>query len=41
MVGGRNIADEYFEIGEANLVDVDVIAVGDAVRQVSAEFDLF
>ena len=41
VVGGRNIADEYFEIGEASLVDVDVVAVGDAVRQVSAEFDLF
>jgi putative cardiolipin synthase len=41
VVGGRNIADEYFEIGAAGLVDLDVIAVGDAVRQVSAEFDLF
>ena len=41
VVGGRNIADEYFEIGEAGLVDLDVVAVGDAVRQVSAEFDLF
>ena len=41
VVGGRNIADEYFEIGEAGLVDLDVITVGDAVRQVSAEFDLF
>jgi len=41
VVGGRNIADEYFEIGEAGLVDIDVITIGDAVRQVSAEFDLF
>ena len=41
VVGGRNIADEYFEIGDAGLVDLDVIAIGDAVRQVSAEFDLF
>ena len=41
VVGGRNIADEYFEIGAAGLVDLDVVAVGDAVRQVSAEFDLF
>jgi len=41
VVGGRNIADEYFEIGTAGLVDLDVITVGDAVRQVSAEFDLF
>jgi putative cardiolipin synthase len=41
VVGGRNIADEYFEIGETGLVDLDVITVGDAVREVSAEFDLF
>lgn len=41
VVGGRNIADEYFEIGAAGLVDLDVITIGDAVRQVSAEFDLF
>ncbi len=41
VVGGRNIADEYFEIGAAGLVDLDVIALGDAVRQVSAEFDLY
>ncbi|HUP09498.1 MAG TPA: phospholipase D family protein [Caldimonas sp.] len=41
VVGGRNIADEYFEIGDEGLVDLDVVVVGDAVRQVSAEFDLF
>jgi len=41
VVGGRNIADEYFEIGAMGLVDLDVIAIGDAVKQVSAEFDLF
>jgi putative cardiolipin synthase len=42
VVGGRNIADEYFETGaQTGLVDLDVVAIGDAVRQVSAEFDLF
>ena len=41
VVGGRNIADEYYEIGEDGLVDLDVIAVGDAVKQVSTEFDLY
>jgi putative cardiolipin synthase len=42
VVGGRNIADEYFEAGqETRLVDLDVIAVGQAVRDVSAEFDLY
>jgi len=42
VVGGRNIADEYFEAGqETGLVDLDVLAVGEAVRSVSAEFDLY
>ncbi|HET7525452.1 MAG TPA: phospholipase D family protein [Burkholderiaceae bacterium] len=41
VVGGRNIANEYFEIGETGFVDLDVITIGDAVWQVSAEFDLF
>jgi putative cardiolipin synthase len=42
VVGGRNIADEYFETGqEKGLVDLDVLAVGEVVRSVSAEFDLF
>jgi putative cardiolipin synthase len=42
IVGGRNIADEYFEAGRSTgLVDLDVIATGDAVGAVSAEFDLY
>lgn len=41
VVGGRNIADEYFEIGAEGLVDLDVVTMGDAVKKVSAEFDLF
>jgi cardiolipin synthase C len=42
VVGGRNIADEYFEAGqEEGLVDLDVIAIGDAVHSVSAQFDLY
>ncbi len=42
VVGGRNIADEYFEAGqEEGLVDLDVIAIGDAVHPVSAQFDLY
>jgi putative cardiolipin synthase len=42
VVGGRNIADEYFEAGkDTGLVDLDVIAIGDAVHSVQAEFDLF
>jgi putative cardiolipin synthase len=27
LVGGRNIADEYYEIGETGLVDLDIVAV--------------
>ena len=41
VVGGRNIADEYYEIGESGMVDLDVVAVGDAVKQVNTEFDLY
>ncbi|HEX4234695.1 MAG TPA: phospholipase D family protein [Caldimonas sp.] len=42
VVGGRNIADEYFEAGqETRLVDLDVAAIGQAVREVSAQFDLY
>ena len=33
IVGGRNIADEYFEAGEGlAFADIDVLVVGDAVR---------
>jgi putative cardiolipin synthase len=42
IVGGRNLADEYFEAGEGlSFADVDVLAVGEAVRGISAEFDLY
>ena len=42
VVGGRNIANEYFGAGSGiGFADLDVIAVGAAVRDVSKEFDLF
>jgi cardiolipin synthase C len=42
IVGGRNIADEYFEAGEKlAFADIDVLVVGDAVRGISTEFDLY
>ncbi|HEX6692538.1 MAG TPA: phospholipase D family protein, partial [Burkholderiales bacterium] len=42
IVGGRNIGNEYFGAGDAVLFeDLDVIAVGPAVRQVSEAFDLY
>ena len=42
IVGGRNIADEYFEAGEGlSFADFDILAVGAAVAEVSKEFDLY
>ena len=42
IVGGRNIGDEYFEAAEgANFGDMDVLAVGPVVREVSAAFDRY
>ena len=42
IVGGRNIANEYFEAGEdQSFADIDVMAVGAAVPAVSTEFDTY
>jgi putative cardiolipin synthase len=42
IVGGRNIGNEYFGAGhDAAFLDFDVIAVGDAVLDVSSQFDLY
>jgi len=42
VVGGRNIGNEYFGAGTAvAYADLDVMAVGEAVREVSKEFDLY
>ncbi len=42
IVGGRNVGDEYFGTGRAPLyVDLDVLAVGDVVPDVSADFDRY
>jgi cardiolipin synthase C len=42
VVGGRNIADEYFAAGSGvAFADLDVVAVGAAVREVSREFDVY
>src|SRR5262249_12677895 len=42
IVGGRNIGDEYFDVGSSyDFYDLDVVAVGAAVRDVSAEFDAY
>ena len=42
VVGGRNLADEYFEAGEAlSFADLDVLSIGVVVHSVSNEFDLY
>jgi putative cardiolipin synthase len=42
VVGGRNIADEYFGASaHANFADLDVVLIGPAVKEVSKEFDLY
>ena len=40
VVGGRNIAEEYFVLSEAqNFIDMDAVAVGRVVPQLEAIFD--
>jgi cardiolipin synthase C len=42
VIGGRNIADQYFAVNdEANFRDVDLFAAGGIVRAASREFDKF
>jgi putative cardiolipin synthase len=42
IVGGRNVGDEYFGAGSGVVfADLDVMAAGSAVQEVSEAFDLF
>jgi cardiolipin synthase C len=42
IVGGRNVGNEYFGAGNAVVfADLDVLAVGSVVRDVSREFDVY
>ncbi|HEV2550321.1 MAG TPA: phospholipase D family protein [Stellaceae bacterium] len=42
VAGGRNIADQYFQVSdESNFRDLDLLAVGPIVREISDEFDEF
>lgn len=42
ITGGRNVADEYFMRSDvANFIDMDVLATGPVVPQLSASFDDF
>lgn len=42
IVGGRNIADEYFQIrSDAEFADFELLALGPVAAEVSSTFDLF
>ena len=42
IIGGRNVGDEYFGVGEGLLyVDLDVMALGPVVSKVSTDFDRY
>ena len=42
IVGGRNVGNEYFDASNGVVfTDLDVLAVGDVVRAVSADFDRY
>ncbi|MEJ6020990.1 phospholipase D family protein [Ramlibacter sp. PS4R-6] len=42
ITGGRNLGDAYFGVdGKSNFVDLDVLAAGRVVRDMSASFDHF
>ncbi len=42
VVGGRNIGNEYYGVGEGTVfADLDVVAIGEAVRDISRQFDGF
>ena len=42
IIGGRNIADEYFGVGDGALfADLDVLAIGPVVDRVSGDFDRY
>lgn len=42
IIGGRNIADEYFQIGiDHEFADFDLFVAGQPVRELSSAFDLY
>ncbi len=42
VVGGRNIADEYFQLKDDSLfIDFDIVAIGPVVPEISDSFDEF
>jgi putative cardiolipin synthase len=41
VTGGRNVADEYFDRGYANFIDLDLLSTGPVVATLAALFDEF
>jgi cardiolipin synthase C len=42
IIGGRNIGDEYFRVGDAGFfIDLDVLGLGPVVPHTAAAFDLY
>jgi putative cardiolipin synthase len=42
VIGGRNVGDEYFDATEGVVfVDLDVLAIGPVVKEVSNDFDRY
>lgn len=41
IIGGRNVGDEYFGAGAVLFADLDVLAVGPVVHDVSVDFDRY
>ncbi len=42
IIGGRNVGDEYFDAGQGvSFVDLDVLAIGPVVDDVSRDFDRY
>lgn len=42
VIGGRNVGDEYFGTGpNASFLDLDVLAVGAVVPEITSDFDLY
>jgi len=41
VLGGRNIGDEYFSVGELDFQDVDVLVVGPLVQQSAQSFESY
>lgn len=41
VLGGRNIGDEYFDLGELRFQDIDVLGIGPVAEQSSASFEAY